>query len=254
MDENIEELLPFYALGTLSPAERAQVEKYVASHPEARTQLDEMLQAASALPYAAPAAEPPPALKKQLMERVRADAASSAASQRERTRPLGGWLMPALSFASLVVAIAAVLWGLSLRGEVLRVQAQTAALQQELNSQRTVLAQITSPQAKTFAIAGTQLQPAAHGQVIADASTGSAVLIVSGLQPLAPDRTYEFWLIQGKSAVPAGLFNVDSEGRAILPVPHNATLASYNAVGVSIEPAGGSPQPSKDIVLLGNFY
>jgi anti-sigma-K factor RskA len=248
MEENIEELLPFYALGTLSPAEQARVEKYVASHPDSRALLAEMLHSAAALPFAAPAVEPRPALKKQLMDRVRVDATPRPAW------PFASWLMPAFSLGSLLVAVAALIWGVSLRSEVLRLRAQTAALEQELNSQRTVLAQLTSPQSKAFAISGTSLQPAAHGQLIADAGTGSAVLIVSGLKPLAASSTYEFWLIQGKNAVPAGLFNVDSEGRAILQVPSNPALASYNAVGVSIEPAGGSKQPSKNIVMLGNFY
>ncbi len=255
MDGNLEDLFPFYALGAASPEERAAVEAYAAAHPEARARLDEMLRSAALLPYAALPVNPPPALKERILDRARAEAAASRAPQRVSGRSRRrGWLMPAFSLASLLISVAAILWGISLRNQVLQLQVQTAALQQELNSQRTVLAQISSPNARTFAVAGTPLQPEAHGQLIADASTGSAVLIVSGLKQLSPGSTYEFWLIQGKNAVPAGLFNVDAEGRAILPVPHNPALASYNVVGVSIEPAGGSPQPSKNIVMLGNFY
>ena len=259
MDENPKDLLPFYALGALSPDERAAVEAYVAAHPEAQTQLSQMQENVSALPFTADPVEPPPALKKRLMAQVQADAASRRTSiQHERSRVERGlawtWLMPAISFASLLVALAAVIWAIALRGQVTRLEAQAAALEQQLNSQRTVLTQLTSPSAQAFAVSGTQLQPGAHGQFIADASTGNAVLVVSGLRELPPDSTYEFWLIQGKTAVAAGLFNADTQGRAILSVPHTAGLSSYTAVGVSIEPAGGSPQPSQDIVMLGNVY
>ncbi len=255
MDGNPEDLFPFYALGAASPEERSVVEAYVAAHPEARAQLEEMLRSAALLPYAASPVKPSTALRQRILDRARAEAAAGRAPREVsgQSRPRG-WLMPALSLASLLIAVAAILWGISLRNQVLQLQVQTAALQQELNTQRTVLAQISSPNARTFAVAGTPLQPEARGQLIADASTGSAVLIVSGLKQLGPGSTYEFWLIQGKNAVPAGLFNVDAEGRAILPVPHNSALASYSVVGVSIEPTGGSLQPSKDIVMLGNFY
>lgn len=254
MDANPEDLFPFYALGTASPEERSAVEAYVAAHPEAQARLDAMLRSAAVLPYAASPVTPPPALKQRILDRARAEAASSRAARQvgERSGPRG-WLMPAFSLASLFIAVAAILWGISLRNQVLELQLKTAALEQELNAQRNVLAQISSPTARTFAVAGTPLQPNAHGQFIADASSGSAVLIVSGLKPLTPDSTYEFWLIGAKNAAPAGIFRVDAAGRAILQVPSGVVLASYNAVGVSIEPAGGSQQPSKDIVMLGKI-
>ena len=255
MEENPEDLLPFYALGVLSPAERSAVEAYIAAHPEARARLDEMQRSSSALAYEASPVEPGPALKGQLMDRVSADAATRATKAGREPAVLrrSRWIMPAISVAALVIALAAVLWAVSLRGQVTRLEAQTAALEQELNNQRTVLTQLTSPQAQAFPILGTQLQPGARGQVIADAGTGSAVLVVSGLTPLPADSTYEFWLIQDKTAVAAGLFNADSQGRAILQLPRTSGLSSFNAAGVSIEPAGGSQQPSK-IVMLGKLY
>src|SRR5512140_143036 len=150
MDENPEDLLPFYALGVLSPDERSVVEVYIAAHPEAQAQLSQMQKDASALPYGADPVEPPQALKQQLMARVEADAASRRTTvQPERSRAgrgrTWGWVMPAISFASLVVALAAVIWALSLREQIVRLEAQTASLEHELNSQRTVLTQLTSP-------------------------------------------------------------------------------------------------------------
>lgn len=89
--------------------------------------------------------------------------------------------------------------------------------------------------------------------MIADAQTGSAVLVVSGLQQLEAGNIYEFWLIQGDMPVAAGLFEVNEEGRAILQVSHAVTPEAYDAIGVSIEPQAGSVLPTGDIVMLGGL-
>ena len=46
MDNQIEELLPFYALDALTEEERELVEAYLAKHPEAGAQMEELNRAA----------------------------------------------------------------------------------------------------------------------------------------------------------------------------------------------------------------
>jgi len=113
-----------------------------------------------------------------------------------------------------------------------------------------VLALIASPNSQTFVVSGTDHQPGSHGQLIADSETGSAVLVVAGLQQLEAGKIYEFWLIKGSTPIAAGLFEVNDEGKAILQVSHAVTPGSYDAIGVSVEPEGGSVQPTGDIVML----
>jgi anti-sigma-K factor RskA len=79
------------------------------------------------------------------------------------------------------------------------------------------------------------------------------VLVVTGLKPLPAGNTYEFWLIKDSAAVPAGLFKVDEQGQGVLQVTQSLASNSFNAIGVSIEPAGGSQQPTGDIVMLGKL-
>lgn len=259
MNEKMEELLTFYALDAVTDSERKQVEAYVASDPEARLRLDEMMRTASALPYASEPLDPPPALKRTLMDRVKADAEKRFAPPPPIRA--SGWsrfiesilprLFPqAVAVFSLFIALAVGAWGLSLRNELRSLQAQTAQLQEELAQQRTVLAQIASPNSQAFAISGTDEQPESHGQLIADSETGSAVLVVAGLQQLEAGKIYEFWLIKDNTPVAAGLFDVNNEGRAILQVSQAVTPGSYDAIGVSVEPEGGSEQPTGAIVML----
>lgn len=263
MNESIEELFTFYALGVVTEAERQQVEAYVASDPAARSRLDEMIRTASALSYTPEPLEPPAALKRLLMERVHADA------QKRFTSPppdqesgwsrfiniflSGQWLPQAVAVASLLIALAIGSWGLSLKNQLARLQAEMVSLQQELADQRVVLAHVVSPNSQTFLISGTDHQPQARGQLMADSQTGSAVLVVSGLQQLDVGEIYEFWLIDGDIPVAAGLFEVNEEGKAILQVSQAVMPESYDAIGVSIEPQTGSQQPTGDIVMLGEI-
>jgi anti-sigma-K factor RskA len=262
MAENIEDLLPFYALGALTEAERQQVESYLVSHPEAQARLEEMKQTAAALPYDAAPGQPSSDVKRRLMDRVNADARQRFPAPQARPSALsrlislflpraGNWIPHAVAVLSLIFAFVVGAWALSLRDQYASLQAEVASLRQELQIQREVIANIASPNSRAFEINGTEHQPQAHGQLIADAQSGSAVLLVSGLQPLEPGRTYQFWLIRGEVPVAAGLFKVDETGQAVLQVPESVTPGSYNAMGVSIEPEIGSIQPTGDIVMLG---
>lgn len=262
MDQRIEDLFPLYALDALTDEERAQVDAYVAANPEARSRLAEMMRTASALPYDASPVEPSPVVKASVMNRIGADVRARSASPRPNAdsglarmwRELrSGWAMPALAGLSMLAAALAIIWAISLNGEVVRLRDQMTALNRELSAQRDTLVKISAPGAQAVAIAGTEHQPDAHGQLIADPAGTSAVLVVSGLARLGPGEVYQFWLIRGDAPVSAGLFRVDEQGLAVLSVASIESIGSFDAMGVSIEPEGGSAQPTGDIVMLGRL-
>ncbi len=264
MNEPVEDLFPLYALGALTDEERAQVDAYLEANPAARARLDELIQVAGALAYSVSPVESPAHVKTALMNRVRADARARSTPAPRRS-PLGllGWLdalrqgmrpaMPVVAGLSLVVAVLAGVWALSLNGEVARLREETAGLRRALLAQREALAQLSATNVQAMAIAGTT-QPGAQGQLFADPAARSAVLIVSGLTQLEPGQVYQFWLIRGDTPVSAGVFQTDEQGRAILPVTSDAAVESFDAMGVSIEPTGGSLQPTGDIVMLSELF
>src|ERR1051325_11190078 len=108
MDKDIVELLPFYALDALTEEERELVEKYLAEHPEARRQVEEMSDTASALPLSVPPVEPPPHAKERLMKRVGSDAKarlrSTPESQPSRRAFSFENLFRNLSFSAALIA------------------------------------------------------------------------------------------------------------------------------------------------------
>jgi anti-sigma-K factor RskA len=90
------------------------------------------------------------------------------------------------------------------------------------------------------------------GRMVVDATSGEAALLVSGLQPPPPGKTYELWAIRGdRPPEPAGLFSVGQEGWLAARMPPLHETAGITAFAVSVEPAGGSEAPSGPIVLTG---
>src|SRR5215216_2923587 len=264
MDKQIEELLSFYALDALNDEEKELVEAYLKEHPEARPQVEEMGNAVSALAYAVPPVDPSPRSKEALMRRVAADqrAASVTRNQHSQSRELkAGNIFQVFSMA---VAIVAIVWAVilntqlgQLRNEVLTLRnaivAQASSLEQINQSVDQINAKLPQeiPSAVlTISLKGTDVQPQAQGQLIVDPNSESAVLVIAGLDQLEAGKTYQVWLIDGGTPVSAGLLTVDENGQGVFIVTSEEAIGSFNALGISIEPEGGSPQPTGDIVVL----
>ena len=262
MENHIEDLLPFYALDALTEEERVQVEAYLVNHPEARARLEELNRAAAVLPVSVSPVEPLPGTKSVLLARVKADAeARSQASPRpaeqssRRLSRFESFFRP-LGFA---LAALALIWILLLNLQVVRLRDQMTALNDALVAQSNSLSQImqqlpqgTPSDTITVSLKGTDVEPQAQGQLIADPRSQSAVLVVTGLPPLEAGKTYQVWLIGG-APVSAGLLTVDANGQGVLIITSTESIGSFQSLGISVEPEGGSSQPTGDIVVLSDF-
>lgn len=89
----------------------------------------------------------------------------------------------------------------------------------------------------------------AHGQgagadaaIVASAELGQAVVTFANLDAAPRDHVYELWMIGDDGPVPAGLFHVDANGRAIAVMEGN--VANTHTIAVTIEPSGGSDMPT----------
>lgn len=85
-------------------------------------------------------------------------------------------------------------------------------------------------------------------RVVLDPDTRRAVLVADGLRPLDAGETYELWVIGPDGPLPAGLFRPAGDGSATVlveaDVPPGALLA------LTVEPDGGSDQPTGDVLLV----
>lgn len=151
----------------------------------------------------------------------------------------GPWLtwMPRLAAVTAVVAVAAaVVLGITLSGT-----------QQQLNSQRShsaaIAAVLAAPDARTVtgAVAG------GSATVVLSASLHKLVVSTSGMAALPSGKVYELWLISPAAANRAGLLPAAVSGRTA-PVLASG-LVSGEVLGVTIEPAGGTSQPTTKPIL-----
>ncbi len=100
---------------------------------------------------------------------------------------------------------------------------------------------------------GTGPAPGATGVLVISRGGEYGTLIVDGLPALNASQQYQLWLILDGQRTSGGVFAVNPEGYGSLKVLSPKPLNAYQAVGVTIEPAGGSPRPTGEKVLGGNL-
>jgi anti-sigma-K factor RskA len=213
-----------YLLGALSDAERAAFEGHLVDCAECRTEVERLRPAADLLPRSVEQVEPPPSLKRSLMEVVEREARERdgvPATERrvplgERLRrALGGSLRPALAGAAVVLAVA-IGFG---------------------------IAQVGGEDTRTIA-AKTVLPDASGSLKVHD---DDAVLSVRGMPSLEGDRVYQAWVQRDGMIEPEPTFEVGADGSGVVAVPED--LSDAQAVMVTREPRGGSRAPSEKPIL-----
>jgi len=259
MDREIEELLPFYALDALTDEEKALVEAYLSEHPEARREVEQMGGAVSALPYGLPQVEPSPRTRAALMARVAVEQRANSTAQNQLSRRAGRRenLIRVFSFGFAAVAI---IWAVFLNLQLLRLRSEISALNTAVAAQSNALkainaklAQPTPPSVITVSLKGTDVRPQAHGELIGDPASQSAVLVIAGLSQLEAGKTYQVWLIDTAGPKSAGFLVVDANGQGVLILSAESAIGSFKSLGISIEPSGGSSKPTGKIVVLSDL-
>ncbi len=128
-------------------------------------------------------------------------------------------------------------------------QAEASAARAQL-----VMQTIQSGATQRFVLAKTDAAPVPSGRVAYLPERGTLIFQGSNLEPLAPYKTYELWLIptgEGKQPVPAGTFKPDVRGYASVVLPQMPKGIVAGNFGVTIEDEGGASAPTLPILLIG---
>ncbi len=240
----IEELLPAYALGSLEAAEAVAVESHLDSCPDCRASLAGFQLMVADLALAAPEVTPGPGVRLQLLERV------SASSGRVSQPPAatGGWRRRLRAF--LTRPRPATAWQPGLILLLLFLLAGNIWLWTQNQAGPTVAAPATPLLPfTTLVMTGTDLAPEAVGIIYISDDGAHGTLIVEGLPDLPESQQYQLWLIKDGQRSDGGVFSVTPDGYSSLWIRAPLPLDQYPAFGITIEPAGGSPQPTGDRVL-----
>lgn len=245
MSPDLHTLTGAYALDALPDDERREFERHLATCGACQQEVAELRTTAGRM-AAAGYEEPPAGLKGRVMAEI-----DTVRQERPRTvdpreeRP--GNVVPLsrrraaqgiLAAAAVVLAIAAVALGVTvseLRGQVDTLEAQASQVADVLAAAD---AELISLETDVGGVA----------QFVYSSSQGEAVFLAKGLPRLPEDEVYELWLIGADGPVPAGLFRPGERGTATQLLAGG--IGSAQAVAVTVEPAGGSPEPTTDPIVV----
>jgi anti-sigma-K factor RskA len=230
--KRFDEVKDAYVLGALPEQERRELEEYLAAHPERQAEIDELGNVASLLALSPPEQEPSPELRRSIMAVVEAQRPPA------RTRSWLAGVKELLSVRNLALGAAALLviglfsWNMLLQGQVQDLQGQVASLQD-------------SQQSRMVALAGTGAAQRAEAEVIL-LKDHKAVLMAEDMPRVPENKTYQIWVIEDDVPQPSGLFEADGDTvAAVVEKP----LDEDDVIAITIEPNGGSQQPTTDPML-----
>ncbi len=94
----------------------------------------------------------------------------------------------------------------------------------------------------------TALKGGGSATLVSSKRQGRSALVYDGLPALSDSRVYQLWYSRGGTMVPAGLLTPGGSGGAMLLT---GSARGADAVGVTVEPAGGSTTPTgRPLALL----
>ncbi len=237
--ETIEGLVAAYALGAADPEESRTVEAHLEGCAGCRALLAEYRSLGEDLLYAVP----PMAAPVGMAERMRGRLEPPRSATRRESRLAWLRLRPAAFIvgAAMVLLVATNLyWFGRVRG-----------LEQRAASPTSSFSWLSSSAGIPLRADGAGSR--AQGVVYAPRNGQNALLCVYDMPTLPSDKTYQLWLTQDGKRDSGGLFQVSPAGFGLLVIRAARPLSDYSALGITVEPAGGSPGPTSPRVLGGNL-
>jgi len=262
--DHFRELIEAYAIGSLDATERAELEAHLAAGcADCAKALEEARWLVSQLAYLAPSAEPSDMLKGRLLQTVRAEAAAGGQPRQEHVRPTGipWWLWAGVAALLLVSVYSA--WNEQ------KLSRAVASLEQQAEAQR------AERQKLELQLRAAKLQ-AQEAMIWMDPKSVKIMLrpkdpkmpqleamwhpelglCVRGWKVPNPGdkRMLQLWLIPktGGKPMPSMTFWPDANGKfsAMVENPPD-TMSDTQALAITEEPMGGSPQPTSAPMWVG---
>lgn len=235
MTADIHALTGAYALNAIPELERAAFERHLAECDACAQEVAE-LQATAARLGGAVAEAPPPELKAAVMAKIGnirqlPPIGSDGAAAPARAR--NPWPVRVLGMAAAVLLVVSVSMGVVLyrtQSDLEATQARAAAMSEILSA----------GDAKVITGSAGELS----GTVVYSRERGDVLLLANGV-PAAPEgKDYQVWLMGGDTPFHSvGLITDAADGRVLI-TDATGEVATATNIGITIEPDGGSAEPS----------
>ncbi|MFD3558122.1 anti-sigma factor domain-containing protein [Streptomyces sp. NPDC058686] len=231
-----------YAVHALQGEERAAFERHLAECAACEQEVAEFTAAAGRLALAS-TVRTRPVMREQVLQRittVRQVPPGAAPLERVRRgvrgRSLARWALAAS------VAAAAAFGGTAVWQYERAQDAQYRAAQAERHAED-VAGVLAAPDAKSRSarVAG------GAGTLVVSADRDRAVFAASRMAAPPRGKVYQLWFADGGKMRSAGLMDPDRSSQAVLM---QGALDGASGIGITVEPAGGSKQPTSTPVAL----
>jgi anti-sigma-K factor RskA len=243
MRRDLHSLSGAYALDALENSERERFEQHLQRCEACQQDVRGLHDTATQLALAV-ARVPPPQLRAQVLEAAARTGQNLPVSDHRATTqprharaPRRARVPRLLGVAAMaaVVAVAVVLGftEAATQHRLDRAQAQEQAIAAVLNAPDAQIA------VEKVSVGGT-------ATVVFSQARHKMIFTTAGLPPLAASKVYELWVLT-PHARPAGLLPAPTNGRTAPQLA--ADVASGDKVAVTVEPAGGSPQPTSTPIV-----
>jgi len=265
--EHFEELCAGYVLNALSAAENEEFEELLREADEDQRQtFDEMQSAANNLAFTVEKVQPSASVKKAVIKNIESGSTSDDAvavsavptdsESKEKSRGLSrSTLAMAASFALLIITLALAYFAFDQNATINEQEATITELKSENQQKDEMLSILGARTVDLVVMDGLEVNPGGYGKVIWDAENQQALLQVSNLPEVPSGKAYQLWLIKNNKPVPSGLFSVQTGAKdSFFKIEQmaDANKQNANAFAITLEPEGGSQQPTGAMYMLGN--
>jgi anti-sigma-K factor RskA len=249
-----EEDFDLFALGALDRDEREMIESHVVACSDCARKVAEARGRMALLAFTAPRVEPSPERKDRLMRQVRARAQDNAQTHATRDTGLfGRWWAAVLVPAGVVLTLATIfLWTENRRldQELASLRTDMRQRQEQVQMARDVADLMAAPDTKVVALTSMAGMPKGAARVVYNARM--ELLVYDGQLEAAPaQKSYQLWLVpMSGPPISAAVFSSASGETSYLRIKLQKGITPI-AFAVTLEPAGGMPQPTGPKVLVG---
>lgn len=230
--DKFSEQVAAYALDALEPEDVPAFEAHLGQCDTCREEVD-ALQEAAALLGRAETTDVPELFRRRVLAAVAGEPQETAVQQSMEASRWRAGLFAAAAVVALVVATAAVV--LTLTGG--------------LDSDDVLQAAdaVSVPVAATPDLTS----PGVAGSFTFSNETDASVLSLASLPQAGNDSVYQLWFVGGERIEPSITFTPDDTGAVEVLVERGT--AGADLIGITIEPAGGSAQPTTAILLTADL-
>lgn len=235
------ENIPAYAIGALDAEDVLALESHLQTCASCRTELAEYRALSESLLMAVPPKQPSAALRKRLQSRL-------PGAQKPAARPSWNFSFGRLALgASLVLLLFMNLYSIL---QTRTVQQEQATLNRQIRTGQTVMSMLSYPATERLSI-----NDKVVGSVLVDKERDIVALIVWNMPELSREQTYQIWLIDPQGdRVSAGIFSAEADQPYTTKIVYpKQSLTDFIGVGVTVEPAGGSDQPTGERMFRVDF-